>query len=94
MNNLNYTSTSISKAELAAFLRERPATVTFTKKDGTTRAMKCTLQEGVAIPHEKKTDRVKEPKDNILPVWDLDANAWRSVNIETIQYVVCTDGDS
>ncbi len=93
MKNLNYTSTNISKDELAAFLRERPATVTFTKKDGTTRAMNCTLQEGVAIPHEKKTDRVKEPKDNILPVWDLDANAWRSVNIETIQYVVCTDGD-
>jgi hypothetical protein len=93
MSNLNYTSTSISKAELAGFLKERAATVTFTKKDGTTRNMYCTLQEGVVVPHEKKTDRTKEPSDSILPVWDLEANAWRSINIETIQYVVCTDAD-
>jgi hypothetical protein len=49
--------------------------------------MQCTLQEGVVIPHEKKTERTVEPKDNVLPVWDLEANAWRSINIETIQNV-------
>jgi hypothetical protein len=91
MNSSNNTSANISKAELAEFLKERPATVTFTKKDGTTRIMYCTLQEGVVVPHEKKTDRTKEPNDSILPVWDLEANAWRSINVETIQYVVCTD---
>ena len=87
MNNLNVTSTNIHKTELSAILREGPAVVTFTKKDGTVRRMQCTLQESVAIPYEKKTDRTKEPKDNVLPVWDLEASSWRSINIETIQSV-------
>ena len=87
MNNSNVISTNTSKTELSAILREQPAVVTFTKKDGTTRRMHCTLQEGVVVPHEKKTERTKEPKDDILPVWDLEAAAWRSINIETIQNV-------
>jgi len=49
--------------------------------------MKCTLREDVAIPYEKKTDRTREGKENILPVWDLEADSWRSVNIETIKDV-------
>ena len=62
-----------------------------TKKDGSERVMKCTLQEGVVVPHEKTTDRVKEQKDDILPVWDLEANAWRSItipNIKTVEFIV------
>jgi hypothetical protein len=55
--------------------------------------MKCTLRDGVAIPYEKKTDRTREGIDNILPVWDMEADAWRSVNIDTIKdvkyYGVC-----
>ena len=81
----------ISKQWLAKLLRENIATVKFTKKDGTERVMKCTLMEGVAIPHEKTTDRVKEPKDEILPVWDMEANGWRSItvpNLLTIELVV------
>jgi hypothetical protein len=52
--------------------------------------MKCTLDEAVTIVYEKKTDRVRsvrEPNDNILPVWDLEAGAWRSVNIDTIENI-------
>lgn len=87
MNNSNVISTNTSKADLAAILREQSAVVTFTKKDGTTRRMLCTLQEGVVVPHEKKTDRTVEPKDDVLPVWDLEANAWRSINIDSIQTI-------
>ena len=87
----NISTTSLSswqdKADLSQLLRESNAEITFTKKDGTKRIMKCTLREGVAIPYEKKTDRTREPKDNVLPVWDLEANAWRSVNTETIEDV-------
>jgi hypothetical protein len=75
------------KAALAKLLRESNAEITFTKKDGTKRIMKCTLREGVAIPYEKKTDRTREAKDNVLPVWDLEADGWRSVNTETIEDV-------
>jgi len=77
--DLNTTKLSISK-----LLRLVEATVTFTKKDGTERVMRCTLKEGVVVPHERKTDRIKEPKDDILPVWDIDAQAWRSINVPNI----------
>lgn len=92
MSNSNNTSTTAeNKAGLQALLRQGTATITFTKKDGTERVMKCTLQEGVVVPHEKTTDRVKEPKDDILPVWDIEASAWRSVtvpNIKTVEFIV------
>lgn len=83
----NSSNISLSKADVAALLRSNDANVTFTKKDGTKRVMHCTLREGIAIPHEKKTDRVKEPVDHILSVWDLVAEAWRSINIDTIELI-------
>lgn len=87
LENISTTSLNISRAEISNALREQNAEITFTKKDGTERIMKCTLRDGVAIPYEKKTDRTREGIDNILPVWDMEANAWRSVNIETIKEV-------
>ena len=87
MNNSSVISTNTSKADLAAILRDQPAVITFTKKDGTTRRMFCTLQEGVVVAHQKKTERTKEPKDDLLPVWDLEAAAWRSINIDTVQSI-------
>lgn len=87
----NISTTAENKAGIQALLRQGAATIVFTKKDGSERVMKCTLQEGVVVPHEKTTDRVKEPKDDILPVWDIEANAWRSVtipNIKTVEFIV------
>ena len=66
-------------------------TVTFTKKDGTERVMKCTLNPDVVTPYEKKTDRIRESNDDILPVWDLEANAWRSITVSKIQTIEVTN---
>ncbi|CAB4143464.1 WYL domain containing protein [uncultured Caudovirales phage] len=85
--NISTTSLSFSRAEISKALHEQNAEITFTKKDGTDRVMKCTLRSEVAIPYEKKTDRTREGKENILPVWDLEADGWRSVNIDTIKEV-------
>ena len=87
LESISTTGLNISRAEITTALREQNAEITFTKKDGTDRVMKCTLRSDVAIPYEKKTDRTREGKENILPVWDLEADAWRSVNIETIKEV-------
>ena len=90
MNSLENTSTTnpnISRDNLTQVLRSGTADVTFIKKDGTKRIMKCTLQEEIAVPYEKKTDRTREGKENILPVWDLEAGAWRSINMDTIEEV-------
>jgi hypothetical protein len=87
MNNSSVISANTSKTELATILREQFAIVAFTKKDGTHRRMLCTLHKDVVVPHEKKTDRIVEPKDNVLPVWDVDAVAWRSINIDTVHSI-------
>lgn len=78
---------NLSRAELQQALSKLNADITFTKKDGTLRVMKCTLRSDVVVPYEKKTDIVREGKDNIMPVWDLEAEAWRSVNMDTIKEV-------
>lgn len=84
--NSDFTLTN-SKESVANLLRTSDASVTFIKKDGTERVMRCTLRADVAIPYEKKTDRVREAKEDILPVWDLEAGAWRSITISTIQAI-------
>lgn len=73
-----------SKESLQTLLRNFVAVITFTKKDGTERVMKCTLKQDIAIPHERKTERVKEPKDDLLPVWDIETGAWRTITIPNI----------
>lgn len=69
---------------LKSHLRMGPVKVTFQKKDGTERVMNCSLQEGVVVPHEKTTDRVKAENDETLAVWDLDKGAWRSFRLDSI----------
>jgi hypothetical protein len=56
--------------------------ITFTKKDGTLREMKCTLKENV-IP------KVENPKesDTLCTVWDTVLNQWRSFHFENIKQV-------
>lgn len=80
-------ATTEGRSWLISHLRMGPVEVTFKKKDGTERIMNCSLQEGVVIPHEKKTDREKEPNLDVLPVWDLDKKEWRSFRLDSITQV-------
>jgi hypothetical protein len=53
--------------------------VTFKKKDGTIREMKCTLKEGIRpIVENAKTS------DTLCTVWDTVLNEWRSFKFENI----------
>lgn len=72
---------------IKAHLMMGPMLVTFTKKDGTERTMKCSLEEGVVVPHEKTTERVKEENTETLAVWDMEKNAWRSFRLDSIKSV-------
>lgn len=60
-------------------------TVNFTKKDGEVREMRCTLNEGMVPPYEKKTER--KVNEEICFVFDLDKNAWRSFRFDTVTQV-------
>lgn len=72
---------------LITLLRERPVEILFTKKDGSDRLMKCTLQEA-KIPSEnvpKGAERAKN--DESLAVFDLEKSAWRSFRWDSIKSV-------
>ncbi len=65
---------------LTTMLKNVPeVTVSFSKKDGTTRVMKCTLlaeKLPLVEAKEDKTDRKKSTTS--IAVYDLELNAWRS----------------
>jgi hypothetical protein len=62
--------------------------VRFTKVNGETRNMPCTLQEHVvpAFTGEKKIK--KKQKDDNLSVWCTDRNEWRSFKLANVIEVI------
>ena len=83
--------------ELIGKLKNNVCVVVFEKKDGTTRTMRCTLQEGV-IPEATKEDPLSQKKirslnEEVLPVWDTEKKGWRSFRIDSVKsFSVITQG--
>jgi hypothetical protein len=83
---------------LRDMLHMGPVTVTFTKKDGDTRVMKCTLEES-AIPDEFRPKPLAEGQtprkrsEDSISVWDMNANGWRSFIYKNVTGVSFTVGD-
>ena len=75
---------TISKTNLQNMLHKGIVDIKFTKKDGTERVMKCTLLEDIVKPYEKKTDKQKVANTDILSVWDVEKNDWRSFRYDSI----------
>jgi hypothetical protein len=65
--------------------------VTFTKKDGSERIMKCTLKEDV-LP-EVQNKETKEKSKEALAVWDVESEGWRSFRWDSIKSVKFTIGE-
>ena len=73
---------------LLGLLRTQQVSVTFQKKDGSERVMKCTLQENVVVPYEAKTERTKNKvNEDLIVVWDCENNGWRSFDLNKIQTI-------
>jgi hypothetical protein len=72
---------------------EKEVVVKFTKKDGTVRIMRCTL-DFTKIPKEDRPKKVDIPrilellqKNGIMHVYDLDKKGWRSVPFQRAEYL-------
>lgn len=77
---------SLNKQSIQSELTKGPLLVTFTKKDGTRRAMKCTLAEWL-VPQPEATDkapRVVVENDNLIKAYDLENSGWRSFNVDSV----------
>lgn len=71
----------MSREDYVSALQTGVRTITFTKKDGTERVMKATLQESV-VPATTGTRTA--PETNLV-VFDTENNGWRSVIIKNIK---------
>ena len=80
--------TDASKKWLRDTLHNQEVIVTFKKKDGTIRDMRCTLSEKLIQPYERKENSTpKRQADDVLPVFDLDKNEWRSFRLDSVKKV-------
>lgn len=79
-----------TKHQLKEFCQNGIVTVVFTKTDGSERTMRATLlpeyvNNGKTLLQENENKRPENP--NVLAVWDVDANGWRSFRIDSIEVV-------
>lgn len=66
--------------------------VTFTKLNGDKRVMTCTLIESY-LPAATKDDamsqkKVRELNTEVMSVWDVNANGWRSFRLDRVTNLV------
>jgi hypothetical protein len=89
--NLNEKDTKIFKKWLKSHLKYGPVTVVFTKKDGTERVMNCTINAELVPPEpvveSAEPKKQKKVNEDVMPVYDLEAKAWRSFRWDSIKEV-------
>lgn len=83
------------KSWLKGLLHDGPVTITFTKVDGSERIMNCSLkadllppivvvvEEGAELPVKKE----RKVNPNVVAVFDLEKQDWRSIKYETIKEI-------
>ena len=84
----------IDRETLDELLHVDILTVTFTKKDGSERVMRCTLREDLLPPKPQKDGEPKPKKVNeaVMPVYDIDAKGFRSFRLDSLKKVQSSEG--
>jgi hypothetical protein len=85
MSKIDYNEEGIRNM-VRSILNIAEASVTFTKKDGTERVMRCTLNRN-SIPsdkHPKEDSKTKPRTNDVQVVYDLDSEGWRSFSWNSV----------
>ena len=93
---LNEADLKLFKKWLRSHLKFGPVTVTFTKKDGSERVMKCTTSPTYILfkePALVESKREKKINDDVMPVYDMEAGHWKSFRWDSIKSVSFTLGE-
>jgi len=82
-----FVNNTATQEELHNMLAAGIVTVSFTKKDGSLRTMRCTLSPNILPPVlvEDANKKEKSRCADVCPVFDVDANAWRSFRWDSIK---------
>ena len=90
---MEWVPTDTERTFVKDVLREKVVSVTFTKKDGTERVMKCTLQKDL-IPVKVVSESAntanttaRTVNDDVVPVYDIDAQGWRSFRWDSVKSI-------
>ena len=77
-------------------LKEVIAEVTFIKRDGSERLLKCTLCPSSLpmLPKLLAPDALTEQTSETIAVWDLEKNDWRSFRLDSIIKIAFTKNDA
>ena len=80
--------------EILDLLHEHDCEVTFTKVDGTTRVMPCTLREA-AMPQRdvERFHQTRPINENVISAFCLDKNEWRSFRVANVTNIRVLDGN-
>jgi hypothetical protein len=81
---------------LRSHLKFGPVTIVFTKKDGSERVMKCTTNPTYIMfkdPAILESKREKKVNEDVMPVYDMESNAWKSFRWDSIKSVMITIGE-
>lgn len=84
------------KKWLRGHLKHGPVTLTFEKKDGSLRTMKCTTNPTYILfkdPAVLESKRDKKINEDVMPVYDMESDAWRSFRWDSVTQVQFTLGD-
>lgn len=79
-----------SRKWLIGLLESEIVEITFLKKDGTERVMKCTLQEDY-LPETVGSD--KEKSKDALAVFDVENDGWRSFRWDSVKQISFSIGE-
>jgi hypothetical protein len=63
-------------------------TIVFEKVDGTIREMRCTLEPKYFPQLLTENTHTRPENPDVIAVWSVDDNGWRSMRVDSIQTVV------
>ena len=81
------------REDIKTVLTENVAEITFTKKDGTERLMKCTIKSDIVQERDvvgvigKVEEKTRVVNTEVLPVWDIVKSAWRSFRVDSVKAI-------
>ena len=87
----SYADYKKSRKWLIGLLEKQTAEITFIKKDGSERILKCTLKEDVLPVVQNdfgdEDSTVRQKSKDVLAVWDVESEGWRSFRWDSIKSV-------
>lgn len=83
------TGFSATREQIVEALKSHKCVVEFTKVDGEKRTMPCTLHP-LYMPEQPAAEGkvAKKQNDNVISVWCLDKQAWRSFRVDSVTNLI------